>query len=257
MNKMRLPQLLPGGIALASLILLPFATPASAQVTEIVEAFNNATVQPGGPRSGGSGKNFFNIEGNGLGIFASFGVADFDVDDFNFGFTVADVTAISIDFANAPAGFSADGPIGFYLASATGVSIEPDNTNLTYQSGNNGAASVDSDLGDLFFLGTATYTNDGTAGTVFSYVLNPTAAAETYLISQLNTPDAVLRLVVTPESDTVAATYAGFSNNTNAGPTFIITAVGAGNGAAAPEPGTLALIGLGLVVFRRFRSRKP
>ena len=43
-----------------------------------VLASANFTVRPDGPRTGGSGTSFFNIEGDGNGDFASFGILDFD-----------------------------------------------------------------------------------------------------------------------------------------------------------------------------------
>ena len=61
---MKMPVVL-GALLAASVGLDCVAT------TLTVEAFDNATVQPAGPRSGGSGKAFFNIEGSALGNFAS------------------------------------------------------------------------------------------------------------------------------------------------------------------------------------------
>jgi hypothetical protein len=51
----------------------------AASLDHSVEAFANATVQPGGIRAGGSGINFFDIEGVDNGSFASYGVARFDL----------------------------------------------------------------------------------------------------------------------------------------------------------------------------------
>ena len=60
-------------------VMLVAATAASASAELVqLEAFNNATVQPGGPRTGSSGLAFFNIEGSDYGNFASYGVMQFD-----------------------------------------------------------------------------------------------------------------------------------------------------------------------------------
>lgn len=51
-----------------SVVLLWLTVTATAFAQTFVEvstvAFNNATVQPSGPRSGSNGKRFFNIQGN-------------------------------------------------------------------------------------------------------------------------------------------------------------------------------------------------
>src|SRR5207302_6870687 len=64
----------------APLATLSLATTAIRADTFTGLAFNNATVQPAGPRKFSSGKNFFNIEGaNNLPNFASWGAADFNL----------------------------------------------------------------------------------------------------------------------------------------------------------------------------------
>jgi hypothetical protein len=69
-------------------------------------ASNNATVQPGGPRSGPNGKDFFNIEGSSNDPFDSFGVVDFQ---FPAGSTFNDGDLLSLTLAQANASFTTAG----------------------------------------------------------------------------------------------------------------------------------------------------
>src|SRR5439155_8410914 len=50
--------------------------------TSTISAFDNATMMPLGPRTGANGKNFFNVEGDNNGINSSYGVLDFNANDF-------------------------------------------------------------------------------------------------------------------------------------------------------------------------------
>ena len=95
--------------AVGGFTLLAFLSPAHA-ATYSANASGNATVQGGGPRSGSNGITYFNIEGEGDGSFASFGVADFSAASFNIGNnSVTGVNSLSLDLYDAPASFSANG----------------------------------------------------------------------------------------------------------------------------------------------------
>jgi len=142
--------------------------------------------------------------------------------------------------------------LSIYLTDQTGVDIQPGATpEVMYQSPNNGAASVDPDLSPLTLVGSGTY-NVVANGTVDSYALTFSGAGLTSLLNALNN-DTTLRLVVTPDAATTAATYAGFTNNTFAGPTLVIDA------AVIPEPASVFLVGLGAILcggrIARFGAR--
>jgi hypothetical protein len=176
-------------------------------------AFDNATVQPAGPRSGDNGKNYFNIEGISNGSFASFGVADFDSSTFGINFTVGTVTAVTITLNQDNASFTANGAINFYITEDTITSIQPDPTNpevifdLSDPEGLNGQLQPIHALGSGLFIQGPNGTMD-----VFSFALDDATAA--YVIGVLNS-QGTLRLVITPADPTVAATYAGFSDPNN------------------------------------------
>jgi hypothetical protein len=95
-----------------------------------VEAFDNATVQPGGPRSGSNGKAFFNIEGENNGNFSSYGVAD-----FNFGSQpqIEYIQFATLRLTQANSAFTQSGSIVIALdTSPIPVGIQPGTSPLAY-----------------------------------------------------------------------------------------------------------------------------
>jgi predicted extracellular nuclease/2',3'-cyclic-nucleotide 2'-phosphodiesterase (5'-nucleotidase family) len=183
------------------------------------EALDNATVQPEGPRSGSDGNTFFNIEGSANDQFASFGVVDFSFADANLGLTAVDVTDFDLELTQSNAGFTTSGPISIYLTDATDVSIQ-DDSSITYQEDNNGLESVDPAFTNLSLLGSFDFIQTSTGDTDSLNLLSDLdAAEETQILDRLNNGDP-LRLVVTPDNPDVAATYAGFANEDNPGPTI-------------------------------------
>ncbi len=226
-------------VSIALLVSFTMVVPAQATLIPVVKlASDNATVQPAGPRAGANGKAFFNMEGSTVGgaSFSSFGVADFDFSSLSLGSTATGVVGATLQLTQSNAAFSATGPVSVYLSTQTGVSIDPANTSLNYVTGNNGSAAVDTDLSPLTLLGTGTYTV-GANGDQDFYALTFSGGALSTFLSAIN-GGGTLRLVVTADTDTTAATYAGFSNTTFAGPTLAFFAV-------VPEPASLALLGLG------------
>ncbi|MBB5353161.1 hypothetical protein HNR46_003415 [Haloferula luteola] len=218
--------------------------------TVAVEAFDNATVQPGGPRSGSSGDAFFNVEGSANGSFASYGVADFAPGPLG---TVTDITSMTLSLSQSNAGFTTDGGLNLYLDTSVSLSsIEPGSSPLAYDGSDPGTATDVSD-GDLTLisLGTVTFTETASGDVdVFNLTLSPTAEAE--ILARLNASETI-RVVIGTGDSTVAATYAGFSNSSFAGPTLTIEYV--------PEPSSGLLVmgglsGLGLL-RRRMRDGSP
>jgi hypothetical protein len=220
------------------------ASPTAQAAFVSVEATDNATVQPAGPRTGSSGKSFLNVEGSNNNAFASFGVADFVFP--SPGELVTGVSNVTLKLTQSNAGFSLTGPVSFYLTDNTSVSIQPGTPPaIIYQAGNNGAASIDPVLSPLASLGTGVYTVVST-GTVDSYALNFTGGALTSLLSAINS-GTPLRLLVAPDAATTAATWAGNTSTSLAGPTLEFTTI--------PEPSSVFLVGLLGVALTGLRRR--
>jgi len=219
--------------------LLVIVAPARASV--VLNATDDATIQSGGPRAGTNGKVFLNAEGSGNGTFASFGVADFA--------TAATarlsgtVTGIQVSLTESNAGFTAPGGLNFYLVSDITTSIQPGVSSLTYLAAN-GPDGLGTQLGTHYLLGSGTFSSTGNvgSGTLDTYTFTSlTAAATSYVTSELGI--GALRLIVTPTTAAVAATYAGVGNNRYAAPQLTVLT------AAVPEPSSLALAGVGIVAM--------
>ncbi len=209
-------------LAAATALLLAASFGSAHAAPIIAAAADNATVQPGGPRSGTSGKAYFNIEGSGNGSFASYGVAD-----FNFGVlpsTVISVNSATLSLVQANAAFSTTGQVVLSLdQSAVLVDIQPGTSPLAYDGVDPGTATDEAD-GDLSLLGFSggpfTYTV-GTSGDVDNYNLGLPPAIASELVNRLNAA-APIRITVGTGAATVAATWAGYLNTTYAGPTLTL-----------------------------------
>jgi hypothetical protein len=183
-------------------------------------AVDNATVQPTGPRSGSSGKAYLNIEGSANGSFASYGVAD-----FQFGilpFPVLGVNSAALALTQANAAFSTTGLVTLSLdQSAALADIQPGASPLAFDGVDPGTAT-DVLEGDLSLLalggGPFTYTV-GASGDVDNYAFVLDAATEAELVNRLNNAKPI-RIVIGTGQVNVAATWAGYTNTTYAGPTL-------------------------------------
>jgi hypothetical protein len=183
-------------------------------------AFDNATVQPGGPRPGDFGKIFFNMEGINNDPFDSFGVADFNSADLQIGFQVGSIQSVTIALAQANAAFTHDGAINFYITEDTATDIQPDTSPLSFVASD--SEGVDGQLQTLHPLGSGMFTQTG-SGDVDSYSFQPDDATAQYLIGQIN-GGGTIRIVITPADPDVSATYAGYLHDTFPGPTLIVSA---------------------------------
>ncbi|MBX9606941.1 MAG: hypothetical protein K2Y51_12010 [Gammaproteobacteria bacterium] len=229
------------GLAAASLALDAQA------LTVSVEAFDNATVQPGGPRSGSSGKAFFNIEGADNGSFASYGVARFDLTaakgsfDEQFGVGGWKIDLVSVQLTQSNASFSTTGGVGIRHTSDDSTGIQPGSSPLAHP--------VSGDFADLAPLVDYTFTPIST-GTLETHVLfdasgaNPTGSLQ--LVADVM-GDNLVTLLFVDLDPAVAATYAGVTNASRPGATLAVEV------SAVPVPAALPLLGgaLGLLVLRR------
>ncbi|MBX3390307.1 MAG: PEP-CTERM sorting domain-containing protein [Phycisphaeraceae bacterium] len=218
------------------------------------EAFSNATVQPGGPRPPTSGEAFFNIEGNANGNFASWGAARFDMTadkaalDALYGVNNWVVTGARLKLTQSNAAFSTAGDVSVFFSSNNSTSFDSGTSPLRFNAGflpGGNSQGADGLVREATALVTYTYTPIA-SGTIDTYnlILSPG------LLSRLMAGSAsnIVTLTFEGQSDTVAATYAGFSNFTYDGPVLEIIAE------QVPAPGSLALLGLsGLIAGRRRR----
>lgn len=198
----------------------------AAQATTLtVLASDNATVRPAGPRTGASGKSFFNVEGSANGANASYGVAD-----FHFGVlpqTVATVNSVTLQLTESNAAFTTPGTVTIALdTNALPSDIQPGTSPLAFDGADPGW-NTDMGQGDLtlvlfpnnpFVFNTLGNVNSGTVDT---YTLGVNPAVGTEIANRLNTTQGI-RVVIGSGNATVAGTWAGYSNTTYAGPTLVL-----------------------------------
>ena len=233
-----------------SLPLLALAAMCQAFTSNTFEAFDNATVQPTGPRTGSSGRAFFNIEGSANGNFASFGVTDFDGSMIDFGGNTVDtITGITITLTQSNAGFTNDGPLRFFVTS--NLRSIADGATIIYDNPNGGENGIGSQLDPIELLGTGTFTEVST-GNIDTYSFNSLSAGASAMLTAMYLGDSTVRIVIAPDDPATAATYAGYSNTNPLliGPQITL------EGEAVPEPASMVALGLGaLAMMRRRRSK--
>jgi hypothetical protein len=233
---------------LAAALLAAFS--AQAAMAASVEAFDNRTIQPAGPRSGNNGINFFNIEGADYGNFASYGVVRFDLAAMKAGFDATHgvggwkVDSVVLRLTQSNAAFTNDGGVDVHFSDID----TPDFLAMGLQYGFAGdfpdAVKV---MGYRFSeVSTGSVENHALFNAAGTYSAGGLALAADILA------DNVVTLALVDADTSVAATYAGFNHNTYAGPTLEVTV------AAVPEPETWAmlLMGLGLVGLVARRDRR-
>jgi hypothetical protein len=183
-------------------------------------AFDNATVQPMGPRPAPNGKNYFNMEGTDNGNFSSYGVADFDSTTLGISL-VTEIDAVTITLVQDDAGFSTAGAINFYITEDNVTSIQPDDNAVIFD--NTDPEGLNGQLSPIHFLGSGLFDPSGGSSTVDTFSFVPDADTAAYLIDLINN-GGTIRIVITPVDPAVSATYAGFSDpNGYTGPTITIT----------------------------------
>lgn len=208
---------------LASVGLLMMGALASAGIYS-TEASHNVTVQPAGPRQGANGLRFFNIEGNNYGAFASYGVTEFNVASLGIVGTVTDVSRLTLRLVAANAAFSYDGVCNIWLTNDTVTSAAQSGSPLIFDA-NFLWDGLGTQLDTKWNLGQIMYEVAPGSGATFTLDVNALpAAAKTYLINQLNS-GSIVRMIVSPNENFVAATFAGYDNNTYSGPVMEVDVV--------------------------------
>ncbi len=244
---------------------LAFSAHAPRASADLIPAFADSTIQPGGPRTTNGGTTlvnyFFNIEGGGNGSFASFGVTDFS--GLHLGISsLSQLSQLQLRLTEANAAFSVAGPINVYLSTDTTTNIGLGSPLRFQASGapeglgtqlNNALANR---IGSFSFPATGSG-GSGRVDTIdlLAGLANLGSSAQAALLASLDN-GGTIRLVVAAENATVAATYAGIGNNTypNGAPTL---AASASPSAAVPEPASLVLLSLGaLTLIAGARSRR-
>ena len=238
-------------ITLGMATMLAAAGMAGAMAQTTVAATANATIQPSGPRTGASGTNFFNLEGNSNGKFASFGVADFIPTAAP---TTVSISNVALNLTESDAAFTAPGSFNIYLATDNTTAFSA----LKFDATNLATGGIGSQLGTLYTLGTATFSTTGNTNTGQLDTYNLTfanATAQNLFLGDVQS-GSTIRLALGTATDTTAATFAGSTNTTLAGPTLTYTA-----NAPVPEASTTASFGLlivlglgGVAIARRRKS---
>lgn len=212
-------------------------------------ATDNATIQPGGPRTGSSGKAFFNVESIPNGNFASYGVLDFDGSALTLDPAAGDIYRVIVTLTESNAGFTTPGSVNFWLTEDTTADIQPGTSSLVFDPGQVPNGVAPGDLAPLHFLGTGAFTGDdsSTNGNPNIYSFDVDSAVTAILNGSVGAGGGNIRIVVTPGDDVVAATWAGATNNNEEWrPTLQVEAA-----EAVPEPMTMVALGLGLAALVR------
>ena len=205
-------------------------------------AGNVNTILTTGVRGGNNNVNYLDVEGT--PGFQSFGVLDFSTagHGLSSGQTIGSLT---LDLTQSNAGFSSNGPVNFYVSESPGVAV----SSLTYQTAN-APEGVGAQLGTLLLLGSATFTQQSANFQHDLFTFTPGASLASYLVGQVNAGQDV-RLVITAENSTVAATWAGLNPSfpTERPTLSFITS------SAVPEPSSLVLVGVGIAGVAALRRR--
>ena len=192
--------------------------PSGNLMAQEVLALENATVQPAGIRQGDNGLMFFNIQGEGGGDFASYGVVRFDVSeekdrlDRVFGADGWSVDTVDLFLTQANAFFTSDGGVEIFFTGDDDEDISQTTGLISYP--------IDDEFSDLESILAYDFVqiNDGELEqyTLFD-ASGLNSAGGTALMNDILT-DNIVTLVLMETDPSVAATYAGFTSLGFSGP---------------------------------------
>ena len=247
---------------LITLCGLCVAASAWAQEERSAVAFETGTIQVTGPRGGGSGSTFFNIQG--LGVeerFRSYGTARWDLSSIRAEFDSLfpagwQVTSVALELTQDNAAFSADGFVDVYVSTDDTSDAKTALSDLQYPffDPNTGvpdlALASDSPILSYLFFQISSGTIDR-----YDQFGGPGGAGEALrltdeLASDIENDD-ILTLVFVDASDSVSATYAGQDGRLGReGPKLFITVEGGGFGCRADIDGDGSLTIFDFLAFQ-------
>jgi hypothetical protein len=196
-----------------------FAVAASSAMPAIagdeLTATRSIMVQKTGPRGGDNGSKYFNIQGkqNGEdGKYASYGILEFAVP--KPAAKVDRVKGMTLSLTQSVARFAKDGKVRFYLTTDTSTELGPRDESAipTVKFDDSGPDAVGTQLSPRHPVGSGDFTKQET-GRVDTFTLTLDDNAQAYLKGRM-AEGGTIRLIVVPDSDDVAATYAGAGNLT-------------------------------------------
>ena len=206
----------------------------------VVEASVNATVTATGVRADPNGSSFFNIQGSEqvnlpptpAGQFRSYGGLRFSIASFasvfdaTFGVGGWDVDRVYLNITQSNAGFTANGVVELFHSNNDALDFTPGNATTIFD-------NFMSDLTDRVSAASWTFTQIAN-GAVENYLIFNSAATNSAggaaIAAEIDGGSGELTAAIKDITTTVAATYAGRTNNTYRGPTFVVFAKPAAGG---------------------------
>ncbi len=221
---------------IASLLIATSLAPMALAQDISIEADENLTVQPAGPRQGANGLRFLNVQGPDNGTFASFGV--FSINPANASGSLSGYSGIRFQVTQANAGFTiSDGIFGLFLVQEQTQPFLQTNANLTFDV-TNSPSGLDADLNPsgapLIKVSTLThYSVLNPSGTTYDISLDLSGPAGSFISSAIANGERLrFAFAVAPESLDLSAdgNFAGYDNSTRPGPTLVFDFPNAVNG---------------------------
>lgn len=227
----------------AALALALAATPATLAAAATMSAVETGSIHVGGDTASNEDGSEFYASGND-DAFSEYGVATFLFTDADFGGSLTDLAAATFNLTINDRTF-ADGTALEVFFSAD--DFDSDYTGLDYDASLFNGIDA-GDFNSLVSLGVYTVASTETNGGGIESIVLDLSAVEAALIAEINA-GSEFQLVIGVTDASHDITYSGTASNgfDDGPPQLTLTAV--------PEPGSLALLGLGtLLVARRRRN---
>jgi hypothetical protein len=176
-------------------------------------AFDNATVQPAGPRAGASGKSYVNVENAGAGANASYNVLDYNDPTLHFSplSAVGTINEVSLSTVTGfpVSAFQHSGTFNVYVVDDSTTDIQPGTSPLIFDTAADATEGLGTQLGAKHLLGTISYDSSQPTGVFSSFPLTSTDAATLAVLKADLNNGTKFRVVVTPDDSGVAASWEG------------------------------------------------